>query len=207
MVWRLRAPGGSTLSGLCLLLAMERHLSCFIAILVACPGSAWACWEQAAVRHHVPAPLLYAIAQAESSLDPNAVNRRHLRQTGTVDIGYMGVNSNPRVLRNLGVTEQELHEPCKNIHAGSRILVEKLQRYGNTWEAIGAYNASCTKLNAAQCQATRTRYAWRVYGFLTNTKPPAMRRATPQGKYRTQKNVRAESVVPTQPALVAVGLT
>jgi len=143
------------------------------ASLMLWPGCALACWQEAASRQGVPAALLYAIAQAESSLNPVAVNRTHYERTGTVDIGYMGINSDRRVLHRLGVTEQALYEPCTNIQVGSRILAEKIRRYGNTWEAVGAYNASCAKLDAVRCQAARRRYAWRVYRFMAHVRPAA----------------------------------
>lgn len=138
-----------------------------LALLMAAPGLACACWEQAAARHEVPAALLRAIAQAESGMDPLAVNKGHYHRTRTVDIGYMQVNSEPRMLRKLGVTERTLLDPCTNIDAGARILAEKMARYGRTWEAVGAYNASCVTMTVRQCLRVRMRYAWRVYRAMT----------------------------------------
>lgn len=142
-------------------------------LLLAVPGLACACWEQAAARHDVPAALLRAIAQAESGMNPSAVNRGHYHRTRTVDIGYMQVNSDPRMLRNLGVTEKTLFDPCINIDAGARILAEKMARHGRTWEAVGAYNAACVTMTVPQCLRVRMHYAWRVYRALTGSPPHA----------------------------------
>ncbi len=142
-----------------------------IAVILALlsPGLASACWEQAAEKYSVPAPLLIAVAKAESSLNPRAVNRSHFGKTRTVDIGVMQINSDARILSNLGVTQEQLLDPCTNIHAGARILAEKMARHGRTWEAVGAYNASCVTLTPQQCLRVRMRYAWRVYRFLVGS--------------------------------------
>lgn len=122
-----------------------------------------ACWERAATESGTSIELLQAIAWTESSMRPQAVNVSHQSVTGTRDVGLVGINSEPRMLQRLGLTEAELLDPCKNLRAGARILREKFDRYGMTWEAVGAYNASCSRLKGAACQAARTAYAWRVY--------------------------------------------
>jgi hypothetical protein len=46
---------------------------------------------------------------------------------------------------------------------GAWILADKIQRYGFSWEAVGAYNAACTELKGKACDAARSKYAWCVY--------------------------------------------
>ncbi|MBB3122182.1 lytic transglycosylase domain-containing protein [Pseudoduganella violacea] len=151
---------------MCLLIAMRLSYHRLAMLFLAAPGWASACWQEAARQHAVPATLLYAMAQAESALNPRAVNRTHYRVTKTVDIGYLQINTNSGMLRNLGVAPEQLFDPCTNIHAGARILAEKFARHGRSWEAVGAFNASCVTMTPERCRATRMRYAWRVYHFL-----------------------------------------
>lgn len=171
------------------------------------PCAAHACWDAAGQQYGISPALLYSVAQAESSLNPRAINRTHVHITQTVDIGYMGINTNRAMLKNLGLSEEDLYNPCKNIHAGARILREKFQRFNVSWEAVGAYNASCAKLAPAQCQEARRRYAWRVYGFLTNTRLPAAPRSTPPAIRNIVNSTRSKRGVPAPATLISVSLS
>lgn len=154
------------------------------------------CWERAAVESGTSVELLQAIAWVESSMQPQAVNSSHLQTTGTRDIGLVGVNTAPDVLRGLGVSEVDLFDSCTNVRAGAHILKEKFARYGMTWEAVGAYNASCTRLKGQACQNARTTYAWRVYR--------AMHR--PNGVATGRQRMERQSAVATAPAIQFVSL-
>lgn len=121
---------------------------------------AWACWEEAAASYGVNAHLLYAIAKTESNLNPLATNRN---KDGSYDIGLMQINSRwLPILRRHGVDEQSLFDPCTSIHVGAWVLAQNMRRLGNSWEAVGAYNAKDPVL--------RQRYATRV---LRNIPPAA----------------------------------
>ncbi|GAA4023173.1 lytic transglycosylase domain-containing protein [Actimicrobium antarcticum] len=114
---------------------------------------AHACWHEAAQRYNVNPAMLVAIARTESSLNPNAINRN---RNGSYDLGLMQINSRwfP-LLRQYGIGEQQLRDPCTSIHVGAWILSQNMQRLGNSWEAVGAYNSSQPMQRAL--------YAQRVY--------------------------------------------
>mgnify|MGYP000738765902 CR=1 FL=1 len=78
-------------------------------VLAVMPTWALACWDEAAQRYGVPAELLYAVARAESNLNPKAINRSHLQRTGSYDIGLMQINSaHLRTLARYGIQESDL---------------------------------------------------------------------------------------------------
>lgn len=132
------------------------------ATLLACTASTHACWEEAGERYGVNPHLLYAIAKTESGLNPRAINRAN--KNGSYDIGLMQINSRwLPTLRKYGIEEDHLWDPCINIHVGAWVLGQNISRMGNSWEAVGAYNARNPEL--------RQRYAGKVYRNL----PPALR--------------------------------
>ena len=143
---------------------MDPFVRMVAVMTLALSTGASACWDEAARAHGVDPWLLYGIASVESGLDPHALNLGHLQRTGSYDIGLMQINSrNLPVLAELGIAPEHLWDPCTSMQVGARILREKIDRYGDTWEAVGAYNASCTRLKGAACRKARMDYAWKVY--------------------------------------------
>jgi soluble lytic murein transglycosylase-like protein len=97
------------------------------------------CWSLAAARYHEPPYLLYSIASVESSQNPGAVA---VARNGTHSIGLMQINSSWfSKLSQVGITEDQLWDPCVNVQVGAWILAQGIDRYGYTWQAIGSYYA------------------------------------------------------------------
>lgn len=117
------------------------------------------CLDEAAAFHRVSSTLVRGIAQVESGMRSWVTNTN---TNGSEDIGLMQINSVhlPR-LAKFGITRQSLFDPCTNAYVGTWILADCLSRYGETWTAVGCYNAGSPD--------KRLRYANRVYQKLQST--------------------------------------
>jgi soluble lytic murein transglycosylase-like protein len=107
--------------------------------------------------NNVPAQLTRAIAQVESGLHPWALNiagkgyifpnkaqaieRAYEAQASgqSFDSGVMQINN--RWLSRWHIPLEEAFDPATNIHLGSHILKQEIDRHGLTWDAIGAYHS------------------------------------------------------------------
>jgi soluble lytic murein transglycosylase-like protein len=97
------------------------------------------CWAAAAYRYQLPTELLYAMGSVESSHAPTALA---VANDGTYSVGLMQINSSWFTkLERHGIEERQLWDPCTNIQVGAWILRQEVDRYGYSWEAIGAYYA------------------------------------------------------------------
>ena len=86
-------------------------------------------------RYGIPPALLKAIAQVESSLDPQAVNHN---KNGSYDFGLMQINTYWQ--KTLGDYWNEIADPCYNVIVGAWILRQCFDRYGYSWDSVACYN-------------------------------------------------------------------
>jgi soluble lytic murein transglycosylase-like protein len=161
----MHAPGGLRLHPVFFRFTQEAHMRTEIVVhpwaallvtMLLSSKSVSACWEEAGARYNIHPQLLYAIAKTESGLRPTAKNRN---RNGSYDIGIMQINTLwLPTLRRHGIKEEELWEPCLNIHVGAWILAQNIRRIGSSWKAVGAYNSGKP--------AIRLKYAQKVYKHL-----------------------------------------
>ncbi|MGV0983546.1 MAG: lytic transglycosylase domain-containing protein [Limnohabitans sp.] len=113
----------------------------------------------------------------------------------SVDLGLAQINS--KNLPSLGLSVDQVFDPCTNIAAGSRILAAGYQRTGSLSGALSAYNTgkSDSKLGAA--------YAQKVFGQAGVQVP-----AIPGGQLARLPTLEERTAFATNPAaLAAVRLT
>jgi soluble lytic murein transglycosylase-like protein len=91
------------------------------------------------------APVMVAIAEHESGLNPVAIHRN---ANGTVDIGLAQVSSSNFAW--LGLTLQAALDPCRNLAAGARVLLAKYN--GNPPDSLKATYTSGIMANLAHGQ-------------------------------------------------------
>jgi len=135
-------------------MTVMRRLILLIVVGLVLTGAAHAdCLDEAATFHRVSPTLARGIALVESGMRAGVTNRN---TNGSEDIGLMQINSAhlPR-LAKFGISRQSLFDPCTNAYVGTWILADCLSRYGETWTAVGCYNAGAPD--------KRLRYATRVY--------------------------------------------
>lgn len=115
-----------------------------------------ACIDAAAAHYAVPADLVRAVARTEGGTTGQSVGNAN----GSRDMGLMQVNSvHLPELARYGITRDMLiNNECLNIHVGTFILHRELQRDGDYWTNVGAYNSRTPEHNV--------RYRTRVWNNL-----------------------------------------
>ncbi|MDY7577172.1 lytic transglycosylase domain-containing protein [Herbaspirillum sp. RTI4] len=143
------------------------------------------CFDAAARYHQVNAEVLRAIARVESGGNPVAMHRN---ANGTTDYGLMQINSvHFAELERYGITQENVKQACSNVFIAAWRVRRMMNKYGNTWRAIGAYHSETPLL--------RDRYAQRIMDIL------AMRYASNESyesyAMRPQQSLMPPAAAPT----------
>ncbi|WP_028220073.1 lytic transglycosylase domain-containing protein [Paraburkholderia oxyphila] len=118
------------------------------------------CFDEAARYQKVNPLILRAIAWQESHNTPDALHRN---ANGSVDYGVMQINSvHLPTLAQYGISSSTLMQPCKNVYIAAWHLRQKMNKYGNTWAAVGAYHS--------ETPALRDQYAQQIAAILRKWK-------------------------------------
>ncbi|EEC7304953.1 lytic transglycosylase domain-containing protein [Escherichia coli] len=93
-----------------------------------------------------------------------------INKNGTYDIGIMQINSSHLdLLSKFNISEDDLlNDACINISVAGYILASNIKSRGNTWDAVGAYNAGY--FNTPNAVELRRQYAMKIYKTYTKLK-------------------------------------
>ena len=98
------------------------------------------CIEGAARNFGTDANVLRAIAIVESHVRPHAV--RH-NINGSTDRGLFQINSvHLPELARAGIMPADLHDVCLSSNVAAMLLRRKIERFGDTWIAVGSYHST-----------------------------------------------------------------
>jgi len=138
-----------------------------LAIALLAPPSAEAdCFDDAARYHSVNPWILRAIAANESRFNPNAVHPTNA--DGTRDHGMTGINDiHLPELAKYGITAGDLQDGCKSVFLAGWHLRKMVNKFGNTWAAVGAYNSKTpSKRDAYSAKIQRIIGFWIEKGII-----------------------------------------
>jgi soluble lytic murein transglycosylase-like protein len=111
------------------------------------------CFDEAAAYHHVNPAVIRAISIIESGGRSLSVN---INSNGSVDYGLMQINSSHlRDLARFGIYRRDLLDGCTSIFVGAWLLRREMERYGNTWAAVGAYHSATPGLRDSYAKKVR----------------------------------------------------
>lgn len=118
------------------------------------------CFESAGKDAGIDPDLLRAIAWQESRLHYDAIGKNPVSGYG---MGLMQIDSQHLAyMRTRGIDRELLvSDICTNIYSGALILAQAFNKWGPTWEAVGAYNAGFA--GTPKQHFRRMAYAKKIY--------------------------------------------
>jgi len=114
------------------------------------------CFSAAGAYQSVNPLILRAIAWQESH---DNVGAMHKNRNGSIDYGLMQINSiHLPALAQYGISSNKLMDPCANVYIAAWHLRRQMDKYGNSWAAVGAYHS--------ETPALRDQYAKQIIAIL-----------------------------------------
>ncbi|EBE4781795.1 MULTISPECIES: transglycosylase SLT domain-containing protein [Salmonella] len=137
----------SVLAGLCLLVSSHCAMAAD-------------CFDMAGKDAGIDPDLLRAIAWQESRLNYDAIGKNPGTGYG---MGLMQIDSQHLGnMKKRGIDRELLvSDICTNIYSGALILAKAFNKWGATWEAVGAYNAGFA--GTPKQHVRRMAYARKIY--------------------------------------------
>ncbi|EFR6822945.1 transglycosylase SLT domain-containing protein [Salmonella enterica] len=141
-------------------LCIWRILSAVCLIIISHSALASDCFESAGKDAGIDPDLLRAIAWHESRLQYDVIGKNPVSGYG---MGLMQIDSQHLAnMRTRGIDRELLvSDICTNIYTGTLILAQAFNKWGATWEAVGAYNAGFAKTPRQHFR--RMLYARQIY--------------------------------------------
>lgn len=103
------------------------------------------CWDEAGAEYGISPELLKAVSAVESYHNQPAVN---WNRNGSYDACHMQINTHWYFLLKKRYGKEyadqawsALADPCYCTKFGAFVLADCVARLGNTWRAVGCYNA------------------------------------------------------------------
>ena len=99
------------------------------------------CIQSASIKYRISKRLLLALAYVESSGNSKIISS--VNKNGSFDMGLMQINSEwlPKLFK-FGILQDDLMNPCISADVAGWILAQNIQKFGNTWAAVGHYNSN-----------------------------------------------------------------
>ncbi|WP_321128706.1 transglycosylase SLT domain-containing protein [Klebsiella pneumoniae] len=118
------------------------------------------CFEMAGNDAGIDPDLLRAIAWHESRMQYDIIGKNPVSGYG---MGLMQIDSQHLdYMKKWGVNRELLvSDICTNIYSGTLILARTFNKWGATWEAVGAYNAGFARTPKQNIR--RMSYAQKIY--------------------------------------------
>ncbi|HAK4778126.1 TPA: transglycosylase SLT domain-containing protein [Salmonella enterica] len=125
------------------------------------------CFDMAGQDAGIDPDLLRAIAWEESRLNYDAIGKNPVTGYG---MGLMQIDSQHlESMENRGIDRELLvSDICTNIYSGTLILARAFNKWGPTWEAVGAYNAGFSQTQKQHLR--RLRYARKIFSVYREIK-------------------------------------